>query len=797
LSLEELQQAQREQMEDAIGAMARQMKDASQGIQSQLTMQTAHTLSELQDVAETNIQEVTKVVQNVSQHHQNRWKTSLGTWTMILSLVGLFFVTMVIVFTIPKRPNVCLFGSCSSSSSSSKRGEGSSSLLGWMTKPLVVVTQGVVGTTKYLFFDTTTTIDDDDDDDDDDPNIQPSKEDEDRIYQEDEEERLQKEKLAQLLQEMQEEEEQQQQQQQQQKKEQQQQQQQQKERTLQGNQKSGATVDWRDALKDEEQEDDNPWGRKPAHKEEEEDDDDDDTNNPWGRTPIHQDDDDDDDTTNKNDNPWGRNPAGSQDEAEANAKEDDENDNPWGRTPLLEMEEKDNGHRHKTPLEDALVEVESTHNQQQQQQQEQTTQNEQEQQSPPLDPQEDENEDATMEDEEEDAEDNTNTNTTANDNPWEGQKPIIEMEEEELDENPWGRTPIIEEEDEQDAIPQQDGTPDDLDNRLDSGSQNRMEDDHDRNHQGHRPEQPLEDGAVESTHNPQQQEEQTQNEKQPVDPQDVNMDELLASLNKAKNQPTQPPAAMLQQMQDSVAAETADEHLHLPNRFDPKPPQNPKESSSFESNGALARSGTAKLRFTPRDMRVAARMGQHELVQEYLEHHPEYIDRLDKNSWTALHLATRNGETKVVEVLIQHGSNVALISREGYSALDLAVERLGADHEITRLLRESGGVLSAPQDENRQDSEQETQQSGEDHQAGEESHRRPRLKAKQEAKQRALEEALQMAEDDIKQAQLKAEGEFRPTEEDDEEDHDKYIEAGRSRLDAILGSKEHVGRDEL
>ena len=108
VSMEELQQTQRDQMEEAISLMAKQMKEATQGIHHTLRQQTAKTLTELEDVAEQNVQDVTQVAQNVQQHNRARFKSNLGTWTMMLSLLGVWAFTLVTIFTIPKRPNACL-----------------------------------------------------------------------------------------------------------------------------------------------------------------------------------------------------------------------------------------------------------------------------------------------------------------------------------------------------------------------------------------------------------------------------------------------------------------------------------------------------------------------------------------------------------------------------------------------------------------------------------------------------------------------------------------------------------------
>jgi hypothetical protein len=108
MSTEELQKAQREQMEEAVSQMAAEMKAATQNIHSTIQKQTGN-LGEMEDVVEQNVQDVTKVVQNVQQHNANTWKTSIGTWTLLFTLVGVFVSCLLTIFTIPKRADACLF----------------------------------------------------------------------------------------------------------------------------------------------------------------------------------------------------------------------------------------------------------------------------------------------------------------------------------------------------------------------------------------------------------------------------------------------------------------------------------------------------------------------------------------------------------------------------------------------------------------------------------------------------------------------------------------------------------------
>jgi ankyrin repeat protein len=117
-NLQELQNAQREQMEEAIAMMARRMKDATQGIQNTLQQQTAKTLNELETVAEQNMEDVTKVATNVKEHVAARKKSSWASWTTMILIVGVFAFALVTIFTVSKSPEASLGKRFSTSSKS-------------------------------------------------------------------------------------------------------------------------------------------------------------------------------------------------------------------------------------------------------------------------------------------------------------------------------------------------------------------------------------------------------------------------------------------------------------------------------------------------------------------------------------------------------------------------------------------------------------------------------------------------------------------------------------------------------
>mmetsp|Transcript_36645 Transcript_36645/g.88816 ORF Transcript_36645/g.88816 Transcript_36645/m.88816 type:complete len:308 (+) Transcript_36645:122-1045(+) len=107
---EELQKAQREQMEEAIAQMARHMKEATMGIHNTLQQQNQSTLNELEIVAEQNVQDMSKVATDVTEHNQRQWRKNFSTWSMMFLLVGIFVFTMLMIFTLPKHPTASLLG---------------------------------------------------------------------------------------------------------------------------------------------------------------------------------------------------------------------------------------------------------------------------------------------------------------------------------------------------------------------------------------------------------------------------------------------------------------------------------------------------------------------------------------------------------------------------------------------------------------------------------------------------------------------------------------------------------------
>ena len=105
----ELQEQQREQMEEAIRHMASQMKLETARIHQTLKSQSKN-LDALETVTSENVDAVSKVTEDVQQHVQKSWTKTLGTWTVLLTLVGIFAFTLVTILMAPKRRDMpCIF----------------------------------------------------------------------------------------------------------------------------------------------------------------------------------------------------------------------------------------------------------------------------------------------------------------------------------------------------------------------------------------------------------------------------------------------------------------------------------------------------------------------------------------------------------------------------------------------------------------------------------------------------------------------------------------------------------------
>jgi len=110
----DLQAQQREQMETAIRQMAATLKNETQKIHSNLQNQT-RDLDQLETKAEENVQAVSQVAQDVKANVSRGWSRTIGTWTMLFTMLGAFLFCLVTISMIPKqRPSSSCWFFCSS-----------------------------------------------------------------------------------------------------------------------------------------------------------------------------------------------------------------------------------------------------------------------------------------------------------------------------------------------------------------------------------------------------------------------------------------------------------------------------------------------------------------------------------------------------------------------------------------------------------------------------------------------------------------------------------------------------------
>jgi hypothetical protein len=107
-NVQDLQKAQREQIEEAISQMASQMKTETARIHATLQNQ-AVGLDKMEDLTSENVVKVTQVATDVQQHVSANWTRAIGTWTLLFTVLGTFLFCLVTISMIPKRPGACLF----------------------------------------------------------------------------------------------------------------------------------------------------------------------------------------------------------------------------------------------------------------------------------------------------------------------------------------------------------------------------------------------------------------------------------------------------------------------------------------------------------------------------------------------------------------------------------------------------------------------------------------------------------------------------------------------------------------
>jgi ribosome recycling factor len=609
MSTEQLQKEQREQMEEAVAQMAAQMKAATQNIHSTIQQQTGH-LGEMEDVVEQNVQDVTKVVQNVKDHNVKTWKSSIGTWTLLLTLVGVFAFCLMTIFTIPKRPGACLFFCQDPTNKLLKKHEQ--------------MARRRVEPDEYGI-----------------------------LYEGSEEEQREKERLDKFMQ---------------------------GSRTadsIKNKQKPKTKVkdplDWRHALSEEvginaEDEADgmDPFaGRKAV-----------DTDPFAGRKAVDTD-------------PFaGRKAVDTDPFAGRKAVDSD----PFAGRKVVDTDpfagrkavDTDPFAGRKVVDTDPfagrkVVDTDS------------------------LAGRKDIDTDPLSE------------RKMVDTDPFVGKKdidtdPLSERKvvdtdsfagRKDIDTAPLSeRNPIKEAEiDPGNGRKKEDPTLESVDeetikNRWDSPEGARVEDYQD--YQGHGSEKLK--SVLDSTD---QEEDTPEPLKQKVE--DV-ADSLLASLSemakKKKDCELDSYGICIERGGGSEAnahargsASSASKKPRgdeLPDRLDPPNIETPKAWAK----DVFARSASAEQKFSPRDVRFAAGHGDHKLLITYLDAKPEYVDRTDKNGWTALHLAIRAGQTPSVQFLLKYKADVNVMTNDGRAPLAMALELLGKNHRISQMLRREGAKVA-------------------------------------------------------------------------------------------------------
>ena len=116
-SIQEIQAAQRAQLEEEISHMASQLKASTTRMNQSLKSQTQQ-LDEMGALAEQNVHQVGQAANNVNTHLKQRWSTTIATWTMMVLVLGTFFTVMFVMRWIPKRSNTSIpcFGFCNNNS---------------------------------------------------------------------------------------------------------------------------------------------------------------------------------------------------------------------------------------------------------------------------------------------------------------------------------------------------------------------------------------------------------------------------------------------------------------------------------------------------------------------------------------------------------------------------------------------------------------------------------------------------------------------------------------------------------
>jgi len=115
------------------------------------------------------------------------------------------------------------------------------------------------------------------------------------------------------------------------------------------------------------------------------------------------------------------------------------------------------------------------------------------------------------------------------------------------------------------------------------------------------------------------------------------------------------------------------------------------------------------LKGNPNFLHYAAGAGEYDIIQAAIldGSFKKQLNRADENDWTPLHMATREGHSDVVTLLLDEGGlDMHTITNQGrgYSPLSLSIKYHGDRHPLTRMLRRRGGEEFWPDEDDESES---------------------------------------------------------------------------------------------
>ena len=101
-NVRDLQDAQRQQIEEAIAGMAEALKAQTSHIHQTLQSQNAQ-LHVMEDLAEHTVEQLSDVARDVKRNVSQGWRRTIGTWSLLLTIAGAFAGTFLAILAVPKR----------------------------------------------------------------------------------------------------------------------------------------------------------------------------------------------------------------------------------------------------------------------------------------------------------------------------------------------------------------------------------------------------------------------------------------------------------------------------------------------------------------------------------------------------------------------------------------------------------------------------------------------------------------------------------------------------------------------